>query len=124
MRSVQPGGTGASMPPSALPPPEPSVPGPPCPPAPHAASTTTKGQPLMASNLHPTQAGWQFLIFAEVTSRTVPGRYARAVAELRNVIVFALGAARYAVELRWVREVVTLGFVTAVPTAPAALGGV
>lgn len=44
--------------------------------------------------------------------------------ELRNVIVFALGAARYAVELRWVREVVTLGFVTAVPTAPAALGGV
>jgi chemotaxis signal transduction protein len=46
------------------------------------------------------------------------------VAELRNVIVFAIGAARYAVELRWVREVVTLGFVTAVPTAPAALGGV
>jgi purine-binding chemotaxis protein CheW len=46
------------------------------------------------------------------------------VAELRNVIVFAIGAARYAVELRWVREVVTLGFVTAVPTAPPALGGV
>lgn len=46
------------------------------------------------------------------------------MAELRNVIVFAIGAARYAVELRWVREVVTLGFVTAVPTAPAALGGV
>ncbi len=46
------------------------------------------------------------------------------MAELRNVIVFALGAARYAVELRWVREVVTLGFVTAVPTAPPALGGV
>lgn len=44
--------------------------------------------------------------------------------ELRNVIVFAVGAARYAVELRWVREVVTLGFVTAVPTAPAAVGGV
>ena len=44
--------------------------------------------------------------------------------ELRNVIVFAIGAARYAVELRWVREVVTLGFVTAVPTAPPALGGV
>lgn len=44
--------------------------------------------------------------------------------ELRNVIVFAVGAGRYAVELRWVREVVTLGFVTAVPTAPAALGGV
>lgn len=46
------------------------------------------------------------------------------MAELRNVIVFAIGAARYAVELRWVREVVTLGFVTAVPTAPPALGGV
>ena len=44
--------------------------------------------------------------------------------ELRNVIVFAVGPARYAVELRWVREVVTLGFVTAVPTAPAVLGGV
>jgi chemotaxis signal transduction protein len=46
------------------------------------------------------------------------------VPELRNVIVFAIGAARYAVELRWVREVVTLGFVTAIPTAPPALGGV
>jgi chemotaxis signal transduction protein len=46
------------------------------------------------------------------------------VAELRNVIVFALGSARYAIELRWVREVVTLGFVTAVPTAPPAVGGV
>jgi purine-binding chemotaxis protein CheW len=46
------------------------------------------------------------------------------VSELRNVIVFSIGAARYAVELRWVREVVTLGFVTAVPTAPPALGGV
>jgi chemotaxis signal transduction protein len=46
------------------------------------------------------------------------------VAELRNVIVFTIGAVRYAVELRWIREVVSLGFVTAVPTAPAALGGV
>ena len=44
--------------------------------------------------------------------------------ELRNVIVFAVGAARYALELRWVREVVTLGFVTTVPSAPPALGGV
>ncbi len=44
--------------------------------------------------------------------------------ELRNVIVFAIGQARFAIELRWVREVVTLGFVTAVPTAPPALGGV
>jgi chemotaxis signal transduction protein len=48
----------------------------------------------------------------------------RAVPELRNVIVFALGAVRYALELRWVREVVTLGFVTNVPSAPAALAGV
>lgn len=44
--------------------------------------------------------------------------------ELRNVIVFSLGSVRYAVELRWIREVVTLGFVTGVPTAPPALGGV
>ncbi len=44
--------------------------------------------------------------------------------ELRNVIVFTIAAGRYAVELRWVREVVTLGFVTEVPTAPPALGGV
>jgi len=46
------------------------------------------------------------------------------VGELRNVIVFTIGAARYAVELRWVREVVSLGFVTGVPTAPPVLGGV
>jgi chemotaxis signal transduction protein len=46
------------------------------------------------------------------------------VAELRNVIVFTIGAVRYALELRWVREVVSLGFVTSVPTAPSALGGV
>ncbi|MBA3458158.1 MAG: chemotaxis protein CheW [Deltaproteobacteria bacterium] len=46
------------------------------------------------------------------------------MAELRNVIVFTIGGVRYAVELRWVREVVSLGFVTAVPTAPTALGGV
>jgi chemotaxis signal transduction protein len=46
------------------------------------------------------------------------------VAELRNVIVFTVSAVRYALELRWVREVVSLGFVTSVPTAPAALGGV
>jgi chemotaxis signal transduction protein len=46
------------------------------------------------------------------------------VPELRNVIVFTVGTARYALELRWVREVVSLGFVTGVPTAPAVLGGV
>jgi purine-binding chemotaxis protein CheW len=46
------------------------------------------------------------------------------VPELRNVVVFAIGAARYAVELRWIREIVTLGFVTEVPTAPPVVGGV
>jgi purine-binding chemotaxis protein CheW len=46
------------------------------------------------------------------------------MAELRNVIIFTVGAGRYAIELRWVREVVTLGFVTNVPSAPPALGGV
>jgi len=46
------------------------------------------------------------------------------VPELRNVIVFTIGAARYALELRWVREVISLGFVTTVPSAPAAIGGV
>ena len=48
----------------------------------------------------------------------------RTVPELRNVIVFTIGGVRYALELRWVREVVSLGFVTAVPTAPTALSGV
>ena len=42
----------------------------------------------------------------------------------RNVIVFAVGDARYAFEIRWIREVVTLGFVTTVPSAPPALCGV
>lgn len=50
--------------------------------------------------------------------------YAGRVSELRNVIVFTIGAVRYALELRWVREVVSLGFVTVVPTAPPAVGGV
>jgi len=43
---------------------------------------------------------------------------------MKNVIVFALGGSRYAVELRWVREVLTLGFVTPVPGAPPAIAGV
>ena len=46
------------------------------------------------------------------------------VPELRNVIVFSVGPVRYALELRWVREVVSLGFVTEVPSAPKAFGGV
>lgn len=46
--------------------------------------------------------------------------------ELKNVIVFTLGGpagARHAAELRWIREVVTLGFVTIIPGAPAGLAG-
>jgi purine-binding chemotaxis protein CheW len=46
------------------------------------------------------------------------------VPELRNVIIFTIGATRYALELRWVREVVSLGFITIVPTAPTAVSGV
>ena len=55
-----------------------------------------------------------------MTRRTV---CSGAVPELRNVIIVTIGAVRYALELRWVREVVSLGFVTNVPTAPPVLGG-
>ncbi len=41
-----------------------------------------------------------------------------------NVIVFSLGRARMAIDLRHVREVFTLGPVTPVPTAPGAIAGV
>lgn len=44
-------------------------------------------------------------------------------ADLKNVIVFTLGGVRQAAELRWVREVISLGFVTAVPTAPPGITG-
>ena len=40
--------------------------------------------------------------------------------KLQEFIV-TIGGGRYAVELRWVREVVSLGFVTNIPTAPPAL---
>jgi purine-binding chemotaxis protein CheW len=43
---------------------------------------------------------------------------------MKNVIVFELAGGRYAVELRWVREVFPLGAVTPVPTAPPAIAGV
>ena len=46
------------------------------------------------------------------------------MAELRNVIIVTIGGVRHAIELRWVREVVSLGFVTNVPTAPPAVSGV
>jgi chemotaxis signal transduction protein len=42
---------------------------------------------------------------------------------MKNVIVFAAGKQRYAVELRWVREVLTLGYVTHVPLAPPGILG-
>ncbi len=43
---------------------------------------------------------------------------------MKNVIVFALGGARYAIELRWVREVSTLGYITPVPRGPEEIAGV
>jgi chemotaxis signal transduction protein len=42
---------------------------------------------------------------------------------VKNVIVIALGGERFAVELRWVREIFTLGHVTPVPTAPSVIAG-
>lgn len=42
---------------------------------------------------------------------------------MRNVIVFEVEHGRFAVELRWVREVITLGHVTPVPGAPIHVGG-
>lgn len=44
-------------------------------------------------------------------------------ADLRNVIVFTVAGERLATELRWIREVISLGFVTAVPTAPPGIAG-
>ncbi len=43
---------------------------------------------------------------------------------MKNVIVFAVGGARYAIELRWVREVSTLGYITPVPRGPEEIAGV
>jgi len=42
---------------------------------------------------------------------------------VKNVIVIALGGERFAVELRWVREIFTLGHITPVPTAPPPIAG-
>jgi chemotaxis signal transduction protein len=42
---------------------------------------------------------------------------------MRNVIVFAIGRNLYALELRWVREVVSLPHVTRVPKAPRGVLG-
>jgi purine-binding chemotaxis protein CheW len=43
---------------------------------------------------------------------------------MKNVLIFVLGAGRYAVELRWVREIFTLGQLTPVPGAPPLVAGV
>jgi len=43
---------------------------------------------------------------------------------MKNVIVFSVASARWAIELRWVREVITLGHTTPVPHAPPAFAGV
>ncbi len=43
---------------------------------------------------------------------------------MKNAIVFSISKQRWAIELRWVREVITLGHVTPVPKAPPAFAGV
>jgi chemotaxis signal transduction protein len=43
---------------------------------------------------------------------------------MKNAVVFALGTRRFAIELRWVREIVALGHITPVPRAPASVFGV
>jgi chemotaxis signal transduction protein len=43
---------------------------------------------------------------------------------VKNVLVVVLGEARFALELRWVREIFTLGAMTVVPTAPPIIAGV
>jgi purine-binding chemotaxis protein CheW len=43
---------------------------------------------------------------------------------VKNVLIVALGEQRHAIELRWVREIFTLGNITPVPTAPAVIVGV
>ena len=43
---------------------------------------------------------------------------------MKNAIVFSIEKRLLAVELRWVREVITLGHVTPVPNAPPVISGV
>jgi purine-binding chemotaxis protein CheW len=43
---------------------------------------------------------------------------------VKNVLIAALAEQRLAVELRWVREIFTLGAMTPVPTAPPVIAGV
>jgi chemotaxis signal transduction protein len=42
---------------------------------------------------------------------------------VKNVLVIALGTDRQAIELRWIREIFTLGALTPVPTAPQVIAG-
>jgi chemotaxis signal transduction protein len=42
---------------------------------------------------------------------------------MKNVIVVALGGDRFAIELRWVREIFTLTHLTPIPTAPPVIAG-
>jgi CheW-like protein len=43
---------------------------------------------------------------------------------MKNVLIVVLGESRCALELRWVREIFTLGNMTIVPTAPQEIAGV
>ena len=43
---------------------------------------------------------------------------------MKNVLIVAIAETRHAVELRWVREIFTLGAMTPVPTAPPEIAGV
>ena len=43
---------------------------------------------------------------------------------MKNAIVFSIDKKLWAIELRWVREVITLGHVTPVPHAPPVISGV
>src|SRR5262245_44664160 len=43
---------------------------------------------------------------------------------MNNVWIVAIAETRYAIELRWVREIFTLGAITPVPTAPPVVVGV
>ncbi|MSP17178.1 MAG: chemotaxis protein CheW [Myxococcales bacterium] len=42
---------------------------------------------------------------------------------MRNVIVFTTGGTTHAVELRWVRDIVRLGWLTPIPGAPSTIAG-
>ena len=42
---------------------------------------------------------------------------------MKNVVVFSWGAERRAIELRWVKEIITLGPVVPVPGAPPEIAG-